>query len=484
MRTRRMIVASRTALTWVLAVVLALVFVQIFSPARFRLGALQIDVRASLSLRGETVAAIPPFGEVWAETHSAPLRIIATLSGFDYETLGRELQTVQNREDFVRRISANWEALAWRFGLRLIALGLLGGLCSLLLVHDISGGSGQPGQRVLRRVIGAVTRAGAGGVAVAVLLALTAATYNPDAFKRPRYVGMIQAAPWVINVIDQGLDHVDQVGRNLQAISGNLAGVFDSVDQIDGVGTEQADLKVLHVSDLHNNPAGLDFALQVARSFNVDLIIDTGDLTDYGTAIEASAVDRLRNLSMPYVFIPGNHDSPEVVRYLRGLRNVIVADGRLVNVKGLSIYGLGDPASHTGEIVAPTADYERQASQLAEAIRSLSNLPDIVAVHNDVSAQDVRGVLPVILHGHDHRASVSQTGNTVEVDAGTTGAAGIRGLQSSEPVPYSVALLHFTRTEGSSPAYRLTAVDAIRVFEPRGKLILERRVFSEISDRP
>ena len=47
----------------------------------------------------------------------------------------------------------------------------------------------------------------------------------------------------------------------------------------------------------------------------MDLVIDTGDLTDYGTAIETGLAGQIKTTKgVPYLFIPGNHDSPEVIQ--------------------------------------------------------------------------------------------------------------------------------------------------------------------------
>lgn len=46
-------------------------------------------------------------------------------------------------------------------------------------------------------------------------------------------------------------------------------------------------------------------------------------------------------------------------------------------------------------------------------------------------------------------------------NAGTTGAAGIRGFQAKEPLPYSLSLLYFVRSEDGS--LRLEAVDGVHV---------------------
>lgn len=490
--------ALKPAMPLLLSLFMALLFIQLFSPLSFSMGAIQVEARASLQLHGETVFAVPPFGEVRAATHWTPLRITLSLSGLDLPKLQQAVTTAQDREDFVQSLSAKWPGQVWKFALWLLFLSTLGGLCAFFLIrafqynHDHNHSHNhnhnhnneaahnsriRTGMLRLRPMISCILAGLLGG---AILISTTAITFNRKAFERPKYVGVLQAAPWIINFIDRGLDHIDEVGRKLEAISRNLTTVFDSMDGVDSVAAGNSDLRVLHISDLHNNPAGLDFALEVAENFGADMIIDTGDMTDYGTAVEASLSERLARIKIPYIFVPGNHDSDEVVRYLRRLRPVTVLDGKEVKVKGLTIYGVGDPASKKNDLVASQEDYQEQDRQIASAMRERANPPDILAVHSRQSVASVEGFVPLILTGHSHRASVRQRGETVIVDSGTTGAAGIRILQNEEPVTYSVSLLHFQYRdpEDENAGFRLTAVDAIRIHELRGSLMLERHVLA------
>ncbi|HCT36066.1 MAG TPA: hypothetical protein DF292_03410, partial [Firmicutes bacterium] len=212
------------------------------------------------------------------------MRITLSLSGLDLPKLEQAVTTAQDREDFVQNISAEWPRQVWTFTLWLLFLATLGGLFAHFLIrafshnynhdhaHDHEGrdiasahvSRLQTGKLRWRPVISCIL---AGFLGSAVLIATTAATYNRKAFERPRYVGVLQAAPWIINFIDRGLDHIDEVGRKLEVISRNLTTVFESMDGVDSVSAGNVDLRVLHVSDLHNNPAGLDFVLEVAENF-------------------------------------------------------------------------------------------------------------------------------------------------------------------------------------------------------------------------
>ena len=68
-------------------------------------------------------------------------------------------------------------------------------------------------------------------------------------------------------------------------------------------------LRILHISDIHNNVAAMNFVQELAADFHADAVIDTGDLTDYGLPVEATLSKGLARLPMPYLFVAGNHDS-------------------------------------------------------------------------------------------------------------------------------------------------------------------------------
>jgi len=296
--------------------------------------------------------------------------------------------------------------------------------------------------------------AGALGAAAGCLLLLPAyATYSVRAFSAARYTGIIEAAPWMIETVQEGLGRVEELGHRLRTIAGNLYTLFERIDHLGDLGLPPADLIVLHGSDLHNNVAALDLVQAVARRFTVDFIIDTGDVTDWATSLEADLAADVGSLGLPYLITPGNHESPLVVERLRATPNVRVLADELVTVMGLRIYGFTDPgaSSPSPRAMSPEEAADR-ARQIAAAVAQLDEPVDIIAVHNHRVAELLPdGLAQAILFGHNHRLAVQTDRPTVRINAGTTGAAGIRGLQSSEPVPYSLVILYFSRRPPGSP---------------------------------
>ncbi|NLZ44554.1 MAG: metallophosphoesterase, partial [Clostridia bacterium] len=248
----------------------------------------------------------------------------------------------------------------------------------------------------------------------------------------------------------------------------------------------EGEIKILHVSDIHNNPAAFEFIKPLLAGFAVDLVIDTGDLTDYGTALETGLAGVIKTLGVPYLFIPGNHDSPEVLNSLKRLPNLVILRKGTYDFQGLTILGWEDPAARSsGVLLASEEELAAEAEALAGYWEKIPRKVDLLATHNIKLAGKVKGRTPVVLHGHDHRAAVAKEGETCFINAGTSGAAGLRGLEN-DPPPYSVALLRFNRhTEpGVEASYRLSAVDLIRVYSLGGKLSLERVVVDEPERMP
>lgn len=327
-----------------------------------------------------------------------------------------------------------------------------------------------------------------GVVTVAFLAALTFLTFSPGAFERqPQYDGALEAAPWVVGFVGESLDKLGDLGQQLQKLAANINSLFKRVDELGPLGSPEGDLRLLHVSDLHGNPAGFDFVRQVAASFRVQAVIDTGDITDFGTPIEARILQGLARLGVPYFFVTGNHDSPAVLQALSKLTNVRILNGKEIVFHGLSILGFQDPA---GLRSSPDPVDLAELRKLAERIKAglaqggdgadhaatKRSGPDILAVHNQRLALELAGWAPVILHGHDHELKVRLIAGSILVDAGTTGASGLRGLATEAGIPYSMAVLYFQR-KSPGDGYRLAAIDTIKVYGLKSGFSIDRKLF-------
>src|SRR5439155_17681833 len=203
--------------------------------------------------------------------------------------------------------------------------------------------------------------------------------------------------------------------------------VNDSIDTSGLVGGDE--IRVLHISDIHLTPLGLTFAQELARAFHVDFVVDTGDLTSFGTPAESFILRFMSGFEVPYVYVRGNHDSPDLSQQMRRIPNVTVLDGGTKTIKGITVYGLGDPAftpnKHLAVDDAQLADLVRSVGpRIAADLEALPSPPTIVAVHDERMADDVAGIVPLVISGHFHVFAARERGGTIYLQSGSTGGAG------------------------------------------------------------
>lgn len=472
---------------WAL-VSLACVFasINLFAAAPYHVAGLDIRVSARVGIPGYSRLAIPPIGRVEARSHPTPLQLQATLENIDLESLQDVISRGEVPSSITRQFKGDAGRLLARFALKVVLLATAGGALGAAVASAWQ----------LRRTLGGAVL---GLVASCVLLGSTYATFEERRLASPRYEGVIEAAPWMLGLLDGSLLEAGEVIGSIETITNNIRALFDHAQVFRDLASDRPYVRILHVSDIHSNPQAFDFVGQVVKSFQPDVIVDTGDITDFGTVAEAKmSARRIRSLGVPYMFVAGNHDSPEVLRVLSAEADVVLLGDGTTAFRGIRIVGLDDPGGLRPDM-SPASDEEMEkARERAAGILAADGAAngilagiDVFATHDIRAAEAARGKVPVILCGHDHRLSVSLDSRTVVVNAGTTGGAGIRGLRVEGGVPMSVALLHFavaSRADGRTatapsqsdgppaPAAELVAVDTIRILGERQGFALERRV--------
>jgi predicted phosphodiesterase len=442
------------------AVIGALIFINYLGDYTASVNVFDVEFNTKLLKPGATVVNIPPFGKIIAKTHHTPVQLDITVMNIKPGVVKNLFDNPITQNEFISGIKIEAHKVVKAYVLKLLLLSFTGSaLFTLIFRYDVK-------TILLCGLLGLFVPLSLGGYVYN--------SYKYDAFMDPRYEGILEAAPWMMSLAQQTLVKIDKLGEQMQVITRNANHLFSKINDIQPIDTENASLKILHVSDIHNNPAAFDLIEQTVKSFNVDFIIDTGDITDYGTPLEAQFIKRINNLGIPYVFVPGNHESPEVINAMKAQRNVIVLDKAHINIKGITVYGIGDPGSHSKLAEVTTDEIIREYSlSIKQELESNVIKPDIIAVHNPKMAQYFEVTAPTILTGHTHFFGIEKKDDSVIINAGTTGAAGIRGLQSSHDVPYSEVLLYFSSDIEQNS--KLTAADIIKVYSLSKKgLILER----------
>jgi len=451
-----------TVILVLLAVISMLAFVSLLGSHTAVLDAFQIEFSLLIFDHGYTQLEVPPLGIVRAQTHFSPLMLRARLLNVDLAQLRLLLEKVEDPA-YLDDLRSKTRREINIFLVRLLFLAFLGGATGPLIF----------GERNRKKILLAGL---IGMIILGSLLALSYATFEPMAFMNPEFEGILKAAPWIFGLLEESLLRVRSLGEQLELIAANMSVLFEQIEQLEPLGTVEGDLKVVHVSDLHNNPAGMDFLAQVVETFAIDLVIDTGDITDFGTDIEAGLASPIEHFGIPYIFVPGNHDSPNVIARLQEIDNVIVLEEKQIEVLGLRVAGIADPsAKDMGMVVAADAILKEYAARLHRVLDEAERLPHVVAVHHPRIAESFLDRVQVVLTGHTHQFSIKERGDSVMINAGTTGASGIRGLQVREETPYSLVLLHFGRQTGGELFLR--AADVIRVFKLRSGFSLERHMF-------
>jgi len=413
--------------------------------------------------RGITEIRIPPIGGISASTHLLPFKLELSLLNIDTDALQEALRENPTSAGILAETQKELTGILLNYFLRLTLLAASGGLLGGMIIS---------GCRLRPALSGALA-----GLAISVLaILLTYATYDVERLRTPEYHGILKAAPWAISLADNAFQKVRLLSEQMAVITGNLYAIYKKIDEIRPIDGNADDLLVLHVSDIHNNPAAHKFLLQITRSFPIDFVIDTGDISDYGTPLEGSLLTGLIELNIPYLFVPGNHDSPEIIQAMSRYPQVRVLTDGMTEIRGLRILALADPAAASSRIIVSESGVVSKArDHLLRLWQETALKPNIAAVHNFSIAEVLVDRVPLILHGHNHQLGIQKVKETVIIGAGTTGGAGLRGLQAVKEIPFSVVLLHFGRDEKRE--WRLYAADSIKLYNLEQGFVLERKIF-------
>ena len=441
------------------------------------MGPFQVELDA-VPGRGQTDIALPPLGRVTADTHVAPLHLSATLTEVDVQRLQAQIASrgldgvAQDLEDVaLDRI--------WPFLLRGVGVAHAGALGVALIVYRLR-------RREVRIAMLAALLVVGGSCALAV------ATFDARSFLQPTYSGTLTLAPQIFGSLGPTVERVDYFREQLRAIVGGASSAYAAISSNPlGRGGE---IRVLHISDLHLSTLGFDFAQELAQGFDVDAVLDTGDITSFGTPAENVVASFIPAFQVPYVFVRGTHDSLDLQRAIAEVPNARVVDGTAVEVAGLTIYGLGDPY-FVDERGAPQTDAAIEAlvrsvgPRIVDDLTASAEPPDLVAVHDDRMAEEAAGLAPIVASGHFHENTATVREGTLFLRVATAGGAGPTGgfQADGQQIPLSAEILYFRPPLAGEPA-ELIAWDVIEQDAGSGDLTVERHVvsqeFGELSPSP
>jgi len=239
--------------------------------------------------------------------------------------------------------------------------------------------------------------------------------------------------------------------RNLIVLSGALQENY--VEQ----GSERdIAVRALLVSDIHGaNYYPLMRSIIEAEA--VDVVIDTGDIINFGSPAELAASglrDGIASLQVPYVFVRGNHDARseydyDVVNAIASIPNAYVLQPSPetyteIDFGGLRIGGFNDPR-YFGDSGSRSLELQEAARQ--QFLDAFGERPplDVVVSHEPWAVAELPDV-GVALNGHMHTPDLQ--GNRVQAGTFTGGGpfSHFRQQQPGEELtgqPYAFDVLTF-----------------------------------------
>ncbi|GGV18022.1 metallophosphoesterase family protein [Streptomyces griseoflavus] len=418
---------------------------------RVPVGPMNTTMTLRPSLTGGTKINVSPLGALQLDSHTAPVRLDVNVDQLDPErsqALVDHPERLSGLQDEVTQDIAHGTA---DLAVRSCVAVVTGATALGLLVY-----------RRPRRALAA------GGLALTLLAAsggTAYATWNPDSVLEPRFSGLLSSAPSLVGDARSIVTEFDVYQKELARLVTNVTKLYDATSTLPAYQPDPTTLRVLHVSDIHLNPASWKIIASLVEQYRVDVIVDTGDTMDHGTAAENGFLDPIEDLGAPYVWVRGNHDSRVTQRYLEGLKNVhVLDDGRAKTVAGLRFAGIGDPQFTPDRSTRTGAEQSQElaGARLASALRDqrAAGTPvDVALAHEPSAAREVDGTVPLVLAGHIHReeTEVMRYGTRLRVE-GSTGGSGLRAIEGTYPDPIEASILYFDRDNR-----RLQAWDSIEL---------------------
>ena len=437
-------VAGRWSLRIVVALTGAVVAVLLFGRISAPIGPFDATLAFRPGIDGGAAVAVPPLGAIDVDVYDGPLRLDIALQRVDQERARALASDPVRLSGVVDQVSDDLRGavvhLVWKTAL--VALG----------------GAALTSWIVLRRRREPLIALGVTTALLAGTAGLGAATWRPDALSQPTYTGLLVNANSLIGSAEDIVARFDAYRASLEDLVANVGNLYSTISALPDPGGTGDTVALLHVSDLHLNPAGFDLVRQVVEQFQVDAVLDTGDITDWGSAPENQLITSVGTLGVPYVYIRGNHDSAATAALIAAQPNATVLAGTATTVDGIGIVGVADPRftpdKTTGDDDTGDDVLVQTGVTLAEVAEEQPEPPAIAMVHDPKQAPPLDGAVPLILAGHTHnrKVSVLDDGSRLMVE-GSTGGAGLRGLEGEYPEPLTCTVLYLDPDTGALRAY-------------------------------
>jgi predicted MPP superfamily phosphohydrolase len=346
-----------------------------------------------------------------------------------------------------------------------VLLGLLIGLAASAVVNMsveyLRGGSRREDEIKHR-----ARQLGAGLVAATLVVGYGVVSYNRHWLRQSRLTGTLAAAQLFPNQLEAYYNK-----SKAQDVLGSVVGIQGALQAtIDQSTTPDTALRIMDISDMHL-AATYPLVAEYAKNYGVNLIINTGDESEFGTKAELTPgyLDSIKAITRttPMLWLAGNHDSPDVEKVMAAVPGVTVLGDKettangysvsagFVQAFGLRIAGLPDPRVYGGpgvygaDATNVTDPLERTAVDRAVAgTASEGQKFDIFATHEPSAAAELYKELPgqvrETMSGHLHAQNASgdiQNDTGINLVEGSTGAGGLDNIvrgAAQPPIEFSI----------------------------------------------
>lgn len=410
-------------------------------------GPLAVTAALTLARDGGVQVDLPPLGSATIRSHRGPLRVTATTTGVD-PARAEALRPGPGAPDLKRQLADSLGRDARALGRALAVRSALAAI----------GGAAATAAVVLRRPRDVPAAAATAAALLATAGGVAAATVRRDAWRAPELQGLLTKAPLLLGDLQTAPDRITTYRDQLTELLDTGTRVYRRLATLPEPPPHDA-VRLLHVSDIHLSPFAYPLVKALVDDYAIDVVIDTGDLVDWGTPAEQLLARQIGELGAPYLFVKGNHDSSGIADAVAEQPNATVFDLHTapVEIAGLRFAGMADPRftpdKTTGDDFADFRVSEA-AARFASAVTGQG--VDVLLAHDPAAGRALAGVAPLLLAGHTHKRSVRRFGDTVALVQGTTGGSGLRGVQQEPTTPVSLSVLYIDRT-----TKRLHTVDEV-----------------------
>jgi predicted MPP superfamily phosphohydrolase len=441
-------VRARRALTGAAAATAGTVLGLFGTRSTVRIGPLTVHAGIRLARAGGTRIDLGLLGTAEVPTHRGPLRAQVQVGALDQDEAARLLDP-KTLKQTQRQLPDELRAALRKSGLQagaaaVAAAGALGAL------------GARP--RTSRRATSAATAAATSATLLALGAARAVATVDRDAWQHARLDGLLVHAPKLLGDLRTAPQRLEQYRRQLAELLATATDVQRRVADL----PERPDddtIRLVHVSDIHLSPLALPLARQLVQHYRAAAVLDTGDLVDWGTPAEQSFANQIASLDVPYVYVKGNHDSTGIAAAVARQPNATVLDGDTAQIAGLTLAGMADPRFTPNKTTGDDHGMPKVAQAAARFAEQLAGQQvDIALVHSPAAGRALAGRVPLVLAGDIHRREVRRLDGTTVLVQGSSGGAGLRGVQQEPPVPLQLSVLYLDRA-----TRRLEMVDDVQL---------------------